>query len=360
MKFRFLAAVAATAMVAGAVFAVPGKSQAAYFDGKTVSILVGFPPGSSATLVVRAFAPYWSKHTPGTPTFVVKNMPGAAGSKAVNFLFEKGPKDASTILFSPSKISEEVMGATGARAKHGEFAHLGLVYDKHLTMARTDAGPGLKSPADIMKAGGIKMAIRGRTTSLDVAGMAALDLLGVEPQLICCYRGAAKMFTAIQSKEAQMANVGIAGFRARYQPIMVSKGEAMGLFYLPTLTPDGQVIDNDPEFPDMPSLAGLYKQIHGKAPSGVKWEAVKWVRSAAVRMAVAAPGTNKEAVAALRQGFMKAQNDSQFKAEFKKRFGTQWIVYSGEQAAGVFDSIRQAKPEVVNHLKARFYSATKK
>ncbi len=48
------------------------------------------------------------------------------------------------------------------------------------------------------------------------------------------------------------------------------------------------------------------------------------------------------------------------KFKFLATPGTRWIVYSGEQAAGVFDGIRQAKPEVVNHLKARFYSATKK
>ncbi len=47
---------------------------------------------------------------------------------------------------------------------------------------------------------------------------------------------------------------------------------------------------------------------------------------------VATPGTNKEAVAAFREGVMKARNAPRIKA----------------------------KPEVVNHLKARFYSATKK
>lgn len=351
-KVTYLSAAVVAAI---ATFGV-SDAQAQYLKGKDISVLVGFPPGSSATLVVRTFAPFWSKHTPGNPNFVVKNMPGAAGSKAVNFLYEKGPKDASTILFSPSKIAEETMGAAGARATHTKFSILGLVYDKHMAFARTDVGSGIKTPADVVKAGRIKMAARGRTGTLDVTGRAALDLLGAKHQFVCCYRGAAKMTAAMRSGEAEMANVGISGYRANYEPIMVKKGDAIGLYYMPTVNPDGSVVKKDPEFPDMPALAELYEQIHGKAPSGVKWESIKWLRMAAPRMAVAAPGTNPEAVAALREGFVKAQQDPEFIAVFAKRFGTKWTFFSGSEGAKVFSRIKDADPAVVKHLKATYFS----
>lgn len=357
---RSVKLVLGVSVAAASMAVISHTADAAYYDGKTISVLVGFPPGSSATLVVRNFAPFWSKHTPGNPQFIVKNMPGGGGSKAVNFIYEKGDKKGLTILFSPSKIAGEIMKAPGQRAVHNNFEILGLVYDKHMAFSLTDVGPGLKKPADIVKAGGIKMAARSPSSTLDVTGKAALDLLGVKYQFICCYRGAAKMYGAMLSGEAHMGNVGISGYRARYEPNLVNKGKAIGLYYLPTLTPSGNVITKDPEFPDMPALSELYEQINGKAPSGTLWEAVKWLRSASPRMAVATPGTDKQAVADLRKGFIAAQQDPEFIAAHQKRFGTKWIYFSGEQGSGVFDKIKNADPAVVKLLSTKYFARKKK
>ena len=122
------------------------------------------------------------------------------------------------------------------------------------------------------------------------------------------------------------------------------------------MTPDGQVITKDPEFPDMPALPELYEQIHGKAPSGQQWETVKWLRLASPRMAVAAPGADPEGVAALREGFVKAQQDPEFIATFKKRFGTQWIFYSGADGKRVFEKIKNADPSLVKYMKAKYFT----
>ena len=62
-------------------------AAAASLKGKDIAVLVGFPPGSSATLVVRTFAPFWTKHTPGNPNFVVKNLPGAGRFQSCQFPF---------------------------------------------------------------------------------------------------------------------------------------------------------------------------------------------------------------------------------------------------------------------------------
>ena len=142
-------------------------SHAAYYDGKTISVLVGFSPGGGASLVVQNFTPFWSKHTPGNPQFVVKNMPGAGGSKAVNYMYDYSKKRGLTILFSPSKIAGEVMKARGQRAVHNEFEILGLVYDKYMAFSLSDVGTGLKTPTDLMKAGTIKMSARSPSSTLD-------------------------------------------------------------------------------------------------------------------------------------------------------------------------------------------------
>ncbi|MCY4551209.1 MAG: hypothetical protein OXC28_22900 [Defluviicoccus sp.] len=345
-------------LLAGMTIGIFGfASHAEYYNGKTVSVLVGFPPGGGASLVVQNFAPFWTKHTPGNPRFIVKNMPGAGGSKAVNFMYDFNNKTGETILFSPSKIAAEVMKSRGQRAVHNKFEILGLVYDKYVAFSLSDVGTGLKKPTDIMKVGTIKMSARSPSSTLDVMGRAALDLLGIKYQFVCCYRGDAKTYAAMLSGEVQMANVGVSGYREQYEPQLVKKGKALALFHMPTLTSKGELVVPDPDFPDMPALSELYKTLHGNPPSGSQWEAILWLKQASARMAAAAPGTNKEAVSALRKGFIAAQKDPEFIAAHQKRFGTKWTYFSGEDGANVFNKIKNADPAVVKLLSTKYFTA---
>src|SRR5690348_11530247 len=68
-----------------------------YYAGKTVTIIVGYPPGggyaSYATLIARHFG----RHIPGAPSVIVKHMPGAASIVATNHLYNVAKPDGLTI-----------------------------------------------------------------------------------------------------------------------------------------------------------------------------------------------------------------------------------------------------------------------
>ena len=49
-----------------------------FYKGKTVRIVVGYTPGGTNDLWARAIARYWTKHIPGSPEFIVQNMPARA------------------------------------------------------------------------------------------------------------------------------------------------------------------------------------------------------------------------------------------------------------------------------------------
>ena len=88
-----------------------------FYAGKTLSIIVGFEAGGTADTFVRSIAAYLRKHTPGQPTIVVQNMTGAAGALAVNYLFEKAPRDGLTIVHQPWDPLAQALGSQGcARA----------------------------------------------------------------------------------------------------------------------------------------------------------------------------------------------------------------------------------------------------
>ena len=73
----------AVAVVALLLTGSPGHAaDSVDFHGKTVSAIIGFPPGGGTDILGRAFLPYFEKYLPGNPAVVPKNVPGANGEVA--------------------------------------------------------------------------------------------------------------------------------------------------------------------------------------------------------------------------------------------------------------------------------------
>ena len=57
--------------------AIAQDSVADFYRNKTVTFIVGLPPGGSFDLYARLVAGHVGKHIPGRPNIVVQNLPGA-------------------------------------------------------------------------------------------------------------------------------------------------------------------------------------------------------------------------------------------------------------------------------------------
>lgn len=68
-----------------------------FYRGKTVNVVIGYPPGGIFDACARLFARHAGKHIPGNPALLVRNMPGAASLIAANYLYNVAPKDGSEI-----------------------------------------------------------------------------------------------------------------------------------------------------------------------------------------------------------------------------------------------------------------------
>ena len=74
----------------------------------------------------RAVARYIGKHIPGNPTVIVRNMPGAGGMTATNFLYNNADKDGSVIgLVQNNTPFEPLFGTKEARYDPVRFNWLG-------------------------------------------------------------------------------------------------------------------------------------------------------------------------------------------------------------------------------------------
>ena len=52
-------------------------AQSPYFQGKTITLVVGYQTGDGYDIWSRLLAAHMGKHIPGSPGMIVQNMPGA-------------------------------------------------------------------------------------------------------------------------------------------------------------------------------------------------------------------------------------------------------------------------------------------
>jgi tripartite-type tricarboxylate transporter receptor subunit TctC len=86
--------------VAFALFTLPAQAQddvAAFYQGKTVRLIVGVGVGTGYDVNARVLARHIGKHIPGNPQIIVQNQPGAGSLTMTNQMFAVGPFDGTVI-----------------------------------------------------------------------------------------------------------------------------------------------------------------------------------------------------------------------------------------------------------------------
>jgi tripartite-type tricarboxylate transporter receptor subunit TctC len=66
-----------------------------FYEKKTVSLYIGVEPSSTYALYGRLMGQYIANHIPGTPTIVVRYMPGATTLVLANYLYNVAAKDGT-------------------------------------------------------------------------------------------------------------------------------------------------------------------------------------------------------------------------------------------------------------------------
>jgi hypothetical protein len=125
----------------------------------------------------RLFAKYLVKHIEGEPSIIVQNMDGAGGLVGASYLGEVAPKDGTYIGYLSGTswlyVSEPERWRVDFRSY--EF----VAHQPGTTVLRTDVQPGMRKPADIIKAKGLIAGGLSIDTSKDLRLRLGLDLLGV-------------------------------------------------------------------------------------------------------------------------------------------------------------------------------------
>ena len=79
-------------------FSFPGSLLAApYYEGKKITMVVGFGVGGGYDRVSRVIAKHLPKYIPGKPVILIENVPGASSMIAANRIYNLEKPDGSTI-----------------------------------------------------------------------------------------------------------------------------------------------------------------------------------------------------------------------------------------------------------------------
>jgi tripartite-type tricarboxylate transporter receptor subunit TctC len=128
MKMMMRSAVLVAACALATAFSPPGRAETleSFYKGKTITIVVSTGVGGVFDLTARTVAKYIPKYIPGTPTVIVKNMPGGGHVLATNYMFNQAARDGTFIgLVINSMPLHQVLDGRGVRFETQKFNWLG-------------------------------------------------------------------------------------------------------------------------------------------------------------------------------------------------------------------------------------------
>ena len=315
-------------MATASIFAIAISGTATakdFYKGKRVTVMINYSAGGPTDIEARLFARNIGKLIAGKPQVISKNMAGAGGTVATNYLGLKARKDgltmgyftalASTAAFKPLKDK-------GVRVDPESFELIATVAGSSYAYMRTDVAPGIKKPEDIMKTKGFTLLGLRSRSSLDLRERLVLDMLGLKYKYVTGYRGTSKARVAVLQGEGDYLTESQPSFRAKVIPTLIKTGKAIGLYFYPL--DDGREIYSPANLSKgLPMLPfdKFYEKVKGKKPSGQLWQAFREVNRAgsmAQRSVILPPGAPKAAVAALRAAVHKLNKDPGYKSDANK------------------------------------------
>jgi len=315
-------------------------AAAAFYQGKTVHLIVGFTAGGGFDTLGRLVARHLGSHIPGNPTIVVDNMPGASGLVAANYVYSAAPKDGTVIaVFSEPGLQGQLLKADGVQFDARNFNWLGSTQvQTNLCIARTDSG--ITNFQQLLQPGGSQLIVgtTGPGSNIHDFPAALRGALNANFKLVSGYPGTADISLAVESGEVQ-------GICTPWESVKVSRPHWFeGSPPFATILVQ-QGTERHPDLPNVP-LAEEFAQND---------EQRQVIRAATSTLAmskplVAPPGVPPERVAALRQAFVETMKDPELIADAEQS-NIDLSVKSPEQVEKIVAQVLDSPPNVAQRLK---------
>jgi tripartite-type tricarboxylate transporter receptor subunit TctC len=195
---------ATLALISCLSVASPLQAQpvADFYKGKQIHMVVGTEAGQDYDTWARLVSRHLRRHIPGSPTFVIENMPGAGALIATNYLYNKAAQDGTYLgMVSRNIPNYAIMRQPNANFDPLKFNWIGSPEITHRgCYARADTG--ITSPQDLF-ARELLVGGDGAGTALTETPLLLKNLLGMKFKVIDGYKGATGVVLAMERGEVE-------------------------------------------------------------------------------------------------------------------------------------------------------------
>ena len=299
------------------VFPNGSSSQTPYYAGKTIQLVRGGGPGGSGDFQARALIPFLTKYIPGHPSVVLAMMPGAAGRKAANFIYNSAKPDGLTIGSAGGAVLPgPIIGLPGVKFDIDKFIYLGSTETGYPYVYYTHKRAKLDSLEKLRQATGVRVGAHSVGHSLYVTARLFTYVLGLkQPRFVVGFTNP-ELNIAMDNGEVDARTTSNIDDLFRDSRVEQSDFHAM------IMNPKGR---SDPRLPNLPDLESFTKNQKVRQVIDLfrTFQFPRWP----IHLP---PGTPNEYVQILRQALDNTWKDPEFKVYFKKLMGRVPTPLSGE------------------------------
>jgi tripartite-type tricarboxylate transporter receptor subunit TctC len=319
-------------------------AQAPFYQGKTIRVIVGTPPGNLYDLWARLIVANMGKHIPGNPDFIVQNMPGAGHVVAVNHLYSNVKPDGLTIIGSviPSLYLNQIIGRSEIQFEWAKFNWIGSPARGASQMYMRSDTP-YKTIEDIRTAKEPpKCGATGVTGPDSYYPKLLHETVGARFSIVTGYPGGTDIDLGVERGEIQCRAFTIEAFFGR-EPYHTwrKKGFVHHIFQ------SGK--KRDARLPSTPTIFELMDQ-YKTNESGRRLATVLLGADGMGRPMFGPPAMPADRVKILRDAFAKTMDDEQLRAEVKKR-NYEFDPVDGEELQKISKELTSQPPETIERLK---------
>jgi tripartite-type tricarboxylate transporter receptor subunit TctC len=326
--FCVLAALA-IAVYAGAAAAQPA---AEFYAGKQIDMFIGTPTGGGYDQYGRLLGRHMSRHIPGGPQIVFKNMPAGGGRQAMNHIYNIAPPDGTAIGITIRNIAfDPLLGETATKIDALKLTWLGSLNNEVPVCVAWHTSP-FRTVEDIRKAE-ILMGSSGPTASDAVHAKLINRIAGTKIKLIHGYSGSTGVHLAMERGEVQgRCGLGWDSIVARYSHcVKDNKISILAQFGL----------SKHPDLPQVPLIVDLATTAADRQLADLLLAPLEMGRPF-----FAPPGVPADRVQILRRAFDAAAKDAELLADAEKQ-KVELFPMTGEAVEALVRRIYATPAEVV-------------
>lgn len=306
-----------------------------YFRGKTLNLIIPIGPGGAYDAYGRLVAKHFGKFLPGNPTIVPRNMPGAGGAVASNYIYNVAPKDGTTLtIITSSFVTDQILHHAEINYDARKFSAIGRLQGTRTVLFFWHTAP-IKTAKDMWTT---PSTIANSTLNeLPAARLMLMNsILGTKMKLIPGYPSAKDFVLASERGEADGGATTYVGLMQLFPTYITEKKLNIVLQFGAT---------RDRSLPDVPALLEFTDDPEAKQVFNFMVSNDEVGRSV-----YSTPGIPAARLALMRSIFQKMLADSAFQAD-ADRLNLVIDPKTGEEMQQVVDAIFNTSPQAIGKIR---------